>query len=663
MNQEIPTHQMFQDIELEACLKELYLLKDSGFYLKTGGKKDDDIYKKYMEFRRCKHDDQRFREFLKYYVALFRTFNQKTQAQGKLLEITSQSKYLLTAVVGRIFYHRHWAAENYYPQFLRDFLEAGWPRLGFYQLWSRYLSHKNVYFSDLELVQECLDERGDWIYQPEGSQLKLVFKHRELTDFSPSYDPYKPWLWLLSWFEETSKMHLGQVNPMMDFLLELLGREFEDEQGSQFIKIPIFTKPARTLCYFLLSELSLTPGRTGGPDLKMAQDYVDRIAQEHPWGLFDEQLPKTVLQHCAEMRWLKHQGLLSKLNQASGQPAWEQKEFLEAAPEIFPALHALLHSVKTQPVAGELKPSFNLDKAETIQESPSPYPSEERLKYFLQVFNPHFFAELKEEQLPSQDSLAGKICFTLLPHLIEYYLNADAILKEESRQLSDQDPAKANAVLQSIQTTLSERRQSLARLMCQQVHQLLSHQVEEIPDDKVDAWLQGWDKELRGNIVGHALSWPTAILQQEKERLVESLTSEEKNLRTANESAGKPAPRDTAQLKAIAVLEEGCKDITRLTEACLEAKLPAQEYPKKVQGVLNQVRENGGKYVASLKVVARVAANLLIVLSVGLLYPLFKKDIESSHEIKPSSWLRYCFYSLESKRAATIQCIEPPKLV
>ena len=245
------------------------------------------------------------------------------------------------------------------------------------------------------------------------------------------------------------------IDKMIDFLKMLNRAE-------------VFSKPGCMLYCFVLSELYLHPGRTGGPDLEAAQKLVDDIAAEHPLELFDPKLPARVLGHCAEMRLKPYQALL--VTPSSGN-VW-QPEFLRAVPKILPALHALLHWRK--------HPETAASASENVFDSEPEINSihEEYLKVMLQKFNPEIFAEQKAENLPKKDSFQGQVCFTVLPRLIENFMRADKTLKDQIALLATQNQT-TNILLETMRATLEQYRLELAELFCNEIRYLLSLKPED----------------------------------------------------------------------------------------------------------------------------------------------------------------------------------------
>ena len=80
------------------------------------------------------------------------------------------------------------------------------------------------------------------------------------------------------------------------------------------------------------------------------------------------------------------------------------------------------------------------------------------------------------------------------------------------------------------------------------------------------------------------------------------------------------------------------------------------EYTQQVQAVLNRVEQKGGVHNSFLTVVARVAANIVIFLSAGLLHSFFKKQIQETRAA-PVTGLSQYFFSVKSRRAETIHSV------
>lgn len=593
--------------------------------------------------RKLEGDHNRFRKFSEHVVEVIRVLNQEMQDQpGLFSEMITDHELFLDNV------HLCLVDPEVDPLIKRNLFEPGFPHLGLCHLWSveRFLEDESLRVPGG--YKSLFNETGEWFYKEESGVTRLLFRpysNGRIT-FPVSSNPYTPWAGLLSWGRGANQTR--SLDKMIVFLKRLPESYFvvsEDEEGytegayiknifddtKKYAKRPLLSKPGRTLCYFVLSELNLHPNKTGGPDFKEAQRYVDLIAEEHPLGLFDAQLPTPVLQHCGEIRLQAirlQKPLLFKSsleNSSTEKSCWEQKEFLEIAPQLFPALHALLHAA-ARPTEATLNS-----------------PTEDYVKLLLQAFHPGFFAGNKEETLSAPDSLLGKICFTLLPRCIEHFMHADRLIKKQIQEISEQNPP--GEVINSIQENLTRHREALARLISEDIHRLLSHPQQEMSEEAVEGWLQAQETNLRQKLLAHALESPNVILKAEENRLNGSLTPTER------------AAPDNPQLKAIAVLRDGQRQIQALNQQCIENKIEPTEYTKRVQTVLKRVREEGGKHSHSLTVVGRIAANVSIVLTFGLMYHLLKTDIQKTHVTPATGWGRF-FFSLNSRRAATVQCIE-----
>ena len=470
----------------------------------------------------------------------------------------------------------------------------------------------------------CFEARGRgidflelWnIYQNSEYFLGRDLKDKDdFTSLSPT--SYTPWLRILSWQRKRMgfKADLGNIDKMITFLKLL--KQIED-----------FSESDRMLYYFVLSELHLHPKRTGGPDLETAQKLVDDIAAEHPLKLFDPELPARVLEHCAEMRLKPYQALL--VTPSSGS-AW-QPEFLRAMPKILPALHALLHW-RTHPETASA--SENLFDSEPEINSIS----EEYLKVILQKFNPAIFVGKNAENLPKKESFLDQVYFTALPRLIEYFMRADKVLKDHIASLTTQNQA-TNILLRTMQTTLEQYRLKLAELFCNEIQKLLSLKSE----DKMIS-LQEQETLIKKKILAHVLNWTTAILQQEENRLTQRLAvNPEKAL------------QHSAIPLEIAVLQDGREEINRWTQRCVNKDIGPMQHIYWVKSVLNEVEQKGGAHNSFLTVVARVAANLVIFLSAGLLHLFFKKQIQETRAA-PVTGLSQYFFSVKSRRAETIHSV------
>ena len=317
------------------------------------------------------------------------------------------------------------------------------------------------------------------------------------------------------------------------------------------------------------------------------------------------------------MRLKPYQTLLT--TPSSPAAAW-QPEFLQAAPKILPALHALLHWRGNAETA--LVREDDLDGEPEINSI-----SEEYLKVILQKINPEIFAEQKEGGLPKKDSLRGQIFFTLLPRLIECFMQVDKALKDQIELLVTRDQM-TNVLLTTMLTTLTEYRAELAELFYDEIRNLLSPNPEEN--------LQEQETLIQKKILAHALNWPAAILQQEENRLTRRLSNS----------------------KEIAVLREGRREITQLTQRCLNEDMEPlgyTEYAQKAQSILRRVEQAGGAHYNFLTVVARIAINIVIFLSAGRLHSFFKKQIQETRAVPVTGFSQY-FFSLKSRRAETIHC-------
>jgi hypothetical protein len=586
-----------------------------------------EIFLQYFHKAYNRNSERRNEQFIKHSIGLISSLNRGTQNQSCLLEkILNQNDNLFPKVVEIILYDQFFHISI--PEF-RAFFESGGPRIGFLRLWNSFQNLKNVNMTLKEETRLLFNEIGTWAYHPDG--LELVFKpgkisrprnplvghdltgRDELTSL-PS-EPFAPWLWLLSWQQEKMSLATGsdQIDKMIDFLKMLNQAE-------------VFSKPGRMLYCFALSELYLHPKRTGGPDLETAQKLVDDIAEEHPLALFDPKLPARVLGHCAEMRLKRYQTLL--VTPSSGN-VW-QPEFLQAAPKILPALHALLHWRK--------HPETAASASESVFDSEPEINSihEEYLKVILQKLNPDIFAEQKAEDLPKKDSFQGQVCFTVLPRLIEDFMRADETLKDQIALLATQNQA-SNVLLETMRATLEQYRLELAELFCNEIRNLLSPR-------PAGEMISPQEQEIlvKKKILAHALNWPVAILQQEENRLTQRL-------------AANPEKTSQPQPPEIAILQEGRQQITRLTQRCLNENIRPAEYTQQVQAVLNRVEQKGGAHNSFLTVVARVAANIVIFLSAGLLHSFFKKQIQETRAAPATGFSQY-FFSVKSRRAETIHC-------
>jgi hypothetical protein len=568
-------------------------------------------------------------EFIKHSIFLIRSLNQGTENKSHQLEqILSQNNHLFPKAVEILLSHR--SSKASLPE-LRNFFEAGAPRIGFLWLWNVYqnLEGRTLNQPLIAKIRPFFNETGAWKYHQDNSELvfepfKIARPYRRspgvyLDSFDKfpilPTDSYSPWLWLLSWQQETMgvKARLGLIDQMIDFL-------------NQLHQAGVFSKPGRMLYYFVLSKLHLHAQKTGGPDPETAQKFVDNIAAEHPLGLFDPKLPAPVLKHCAEMQLQRYQTLLVSPPTNVWQP-----EFLQAVPRILPALHALLHWRNPAETSLTGKDTFD-DKLE-IDSIP-----EKHLKSILQKFNPALFADQKLATLPQKDSSQGQVCFTLLPRLIEYFMEADKVLKDQLHSLAIQNQA-ANILLETMQATLQQYRQQLAELFCNEIRSLLSLN----PKEKIS--LQDQEILIKRKILAHALNWPVAILQQEENRLMQRLEA----------TPGKPSPPHLTTPPEIKALQKGREEITDLTQWCLEGKVKPDVYTESVQHVLTEVEQTAGAHTSFLSVVARVAANIVIFLSAGLLHSFFKKQIQETRAAPTTKFNQY-FFSLNSRRAETIHC-------
>jgi hypothetical protein len=556
-------------------------------------------------------------------IKLILEINRKIESRFSLPEqqLSKEERIQITDCLWDINDYKWGAIGDQHIPAYRNMILVGALRLLFLRLWDESENNRYIFYC----LDHFFEEMGEWVYESVGSDLKLVFKRYQYVSGKRAkiipneryeYDPYGPWTWLFLWRREVlAEKKPEQIDRMIRFLKKVLGHVVCIAYDSYQRALSV---PARQLCYFILSDLYLNPLKPGGPDIEAAREWVDAIANEHPCGLFDPHLSAEVLKHCAEIRL---QPYFSSWKTRFAH--WRYPEFLQAAPQVFPALHALLCSAASNTMAA--------------------VPNTEYIVLLLQTFHSRFCDGTGEPVLPAKDSMEGQICFTLLPRVIEHFMKADRLLADQIKSVTGKSGNHNSEAAESTRITLQTYRERLAGLVSEEISQWLSLPPTkmDIPESAMPDWLAMQEMRVQQKVLAHALQWPSALLQAEEQRLTRTLPFVESLL------------LDGPRQEAIKALREGRQKIQRLTHQHLTHRTLPASYTAQVQTVLKKVEAQGGQHNDSLTVVARVAANLLIVLSVGLLYPFFRKAIRESHAA-PTTGFRGCLFNLKCRRAAVV---------
>lgn len=318
---------------------------------------------------------------------------------------------------------------------------------------------------------------------PEGINAEESDHCRFLLDLrnsllEPADNPYRPWLWLLTWYKKTLKSHPEAARDMIIFLNMLLQNYS-------------FNQSAGHLAWYIISTLSLNPRQMEGADLKAAQFSLEKIYKQHPLQLFDPRLPAEILEHAAWVSLLPDLTTLKVQPKAALESKSQSQTIISNIDRILRSLHALLQL----PLKTEIDASSGLWK--------------DHLKFLLGLFNPNFFVDNPEENLPSIDSITGKICFQLIPRVIEHFFKTYWQIQEQLQSIQSL-PNQNHSLLKTLHEILEANLLKLKQSANSQISRLLTHEPDKsIESDLLQSdWIRKQETHIQSIFSSQMLHWP-----------------------------------------------------------------------------------------------------------------------------------------------------------